>query len=180
MRHIYFYLSLIKLSVALWFPHLSPKGYDKDEVLDIFAGQLMSDRATIPFDFYKLSWCDSTAGHAYDINTIGVSMTDNKMVESPYTFKLGTKKIGSTACTKTIGLTEYNQFSAFVQNGYEYRLYLDDLPSATIVTSPTGESKIDYQHGIPIGKYDRETKELMIYNHLEMTVRTHWESGSDK
>ena len=73
----------------------------------------MSERATIPFDFYKLSWCDSTAGHSYDINTIGVSMTDNKMVQSPYTFKLGTKKIGSTACTKTISLTEYNQFSAF-------------------------------------------------------------------
>ena len=67
-----------------------------------------------------------------------------------------------------------------MQQGYEYRLYLDDLPSATIITSPTGESKIDYQHGIPIGKYDRETKELMIYNHLEMTVKTHWESGSDK
>lgn len=39
--------------------------------------------------------------------------------------------------------------------------------------------KADYQHGIPIGEYNREKSEIIIYNHLVMTVKTHWEAGSD-
>ena len=65
---------------AIWFPHLTPKAYAKNEKLDIFAGQLMSDKATVAFDFYKLSWCNSTAGHAYDPDSVGVTMRDTKFV----------------------------------------------------------------------------------------------------
>ena len=74
---------------ALWFPHLTPKAYEKKDKLDIFAGQLFSDRTTVPYDFYKLNWCDSTAGHAYDPNSLGVTMRDTKMVHSPYKYTVG-------------------------------------------------------------------------------------------
>ena len=74
---------------VLWFPHLTPKAYEKNDVLDIFAGQLWSDRTTLPFDFYKLNWCNSTAGHAYDPNSLGVTMRDTKMVHSPYKYTVG-------------------------------------------------------------------------------------------
>ena len=31
----------------------------------------------------------------------------------------------------------------------------------------------DFREGIPVGEYDRETKKLMIYNHLQITVKVH-------
>ena len=37
----------------------------------------------------------------------------------------------------------------------------------------TGELVPDYMDGIPIGEYDRETGNLMIYNHLAITVKVH-------
>ena len=59
------------------------------------------------------------------------------------------------------------QFSFFAQHGYRYKLYLDDLPSATMDKNlETGELVPDYMDGIPVGEYDRETGNLMIYNHL--------------
>ena len=124
------------------FPQMTPKAYDKKEELEILAGQLWSDSSTLPFDFYKLSWCDSTAGHSYDPNSLGVTMRDTKLVQSPYSYMFEINKMGSmglSVCTKTLNLSEWNQFSFFIQHNYQYRLYLDDLPSATIVRDPSGE-----------------------------------------
>ena len=85
---------------ALWFPHLTPRAYENGEELKIFAGQLRSDHASLPFDFYKLSWCDSVDGHAYDPDSIGVTMRDIKFVTSPYTYKVGTRQVGGkVSCT---------------------------------------------------------------------------------
>lgn len=63
---------------------LQPNSFKKGDILDVHAGQLFSRRRAMPFDFYKLAWCDSTAGHAYDPDTVGVTMRDTKIIESPY------------------------------------------------------------------------------------------------
>ena len=51
-----------------------------------------------------------------------------------------------------------------------YTLYLDGLPSATIIKGKDNK-ELDYFEGIPIGRY--ENGEKIIYNHLEITVYTH-------
>ena len=60
------------------------------------------------------------------------------------------------------------------QHGYRYKLYLDDLPSATMIKDEkTGELVPDFLDGIPIGEYDHETGKLLIYNHLSIEVKVH-------
>ena len=130
---------------ALWFPHLTPKAYEKNDVLEVFAGQLWSDRTTLPYDFYKLNWCNSTAGHAYDPDSLGVTMRDTKMVHSPYKYTVGQRRVGAmNTCTQNMTQSQQQQFSFFVQKDYQYRLYLDDLPSATIIRDKDGELKTEY------------------------------------
>ena len=73
--------------------------------------------------------------------------------------------------------TQVQQFSFFAQHGYRYKLYIDDLPSATVVKDPkTGDLVPDYLDGIPIGEFDRETRKLKIYNHLQIEVKVHLSS----
>ena len=43
----------------------------------------------------------------------------------------------------------------------------------------TGEFYPDYDDGIPVGVIDEESGKIKIYNHLVMTVLTHFEGGSD-
>ena len=51
--------------------------------------------------------------------------------------------------------TQVQQFSFFSQHAYRYKLYLDDLPSATMTKDPTtGELMPDFMDGIPVGEYD--------------------------
>ena len=70
--------------------------------------------------------------------------------------------------------TQVQQFSFFSQHAYRYKLYLDDLPSATMTKDPnTGELVPDFMDGIPVGEYDRETGKLKIYNHLSIEVKVH-------
>ena len=87
---------------ALFFSHLTPKSYEKDQVLDVHVGQLISPRTAYPFDFYKLNWCSSVKGRQWDPETVGVSIRDNKFVESPYqvSYKL-THVLPILACFST-------------------------------------------------------------------------------
>jgi hypothetical protein len=48
---------------------------------------------------------------------------------------------------------------------------LDELPSATIVRNRNGIDIFDYFDGIPVG-YQKDGQ-MMIFNHLEITVDTH-------
>ena len=70
------------------------------------------------------------------------------------------------------------QFSELVKNDYGYRLFLDDLPSATVQNGKT-----HYEYNIPLG-FIPETKksankepkmkpyvETAIYNHLDIKIK---------
>ena len=71
-----------------------------------------------------------------------------------------------------------------VEHEFLYRLYVDDLPSATMVHDPDDPDKNmvhpDYDDGIPVGVYNEKDGSIMIYNHLKMTILTHFEGGSDQ
>lgn len=61
-----------------------------------------------------------------------------------------------------------------MQQGYHYRLYIDGLPSASILRDKQDkELPADYFHGVPIGKWSQETGQAMIYNHLDIIVIVH-------
>ena len=69
---------------------------------------------------------------------------------------------------------EVEVFKYFIAHKYTYRLYIDDLPSATIHRDPEDKSvAVDYLEGIPIGVYSRAADIIIIYNHLNITVYTH-------
>jgi hypothetical protein len=44
-------------------------------------------------------------------------------------------------------------FKYAVQHSYSYKLYIDDLPSATVIKDFNDHSLVDYFEGIPIGLY---------------------------
>jgi hypothetical protein len=61
----------------------------------------------------------------------------------------------------------------FIQQGFTYTLYLDDLPSATILRDAQDkEMTPDYSHGIPIGRFVAPGQ-IMLYNHWDIIVTVH-------
>lgn len=86
---------------------------------------------------------------------MGVSMRDTKINESPYAYSMKSQN-PKIACHKSLTLNETQSFINLARHGYRYRLYLDDLPSATVVKSGQNTNNMvdDYSVGIPIGDFD--------------------------
>ena len=88
-----------------------------------------------------------------------------------------------TLCEQEWNFEQVQRFYKFVKHGYGYRLYLDDLPSATIINDETF-----YGSTIPVGysqgddkkvhiDYDGILQDINIFNHLDITVLVH-ETGA--
>ena len=68
-------------------------------------------------------------------------------------------------------------FKTYIEEDYHYSLYLDELPSATVVKDGFGKDVYDYFDGIPIGHVNDgnpfDKGKIIFYNHLEITVEVH-------
>lgn len=91
-------------------------------------------------------------------------MRDTLITATPYEYNVQINSNPVLTCPKNFTHTQVQQFSSMIQHGYRYSLYLDDLPSVTLIRDPRvkneGESSLrhDYQEGIPIGEYNKATK----------------------
>lgn len=52
----------LQFSAASQIPGLIPKNYEKGQILDIFAGELFSERAPFRYNYYDLRWCSNHHG----------------------------------------------------------------------------------------------------------------------
>ena len=113
----------------------------------------------MPYDFYSLKWCDSTAGHSHD----GTLLADRKSAydnnervngnihESPYEYWVGESKESIVICNSMMTHEEIRDFIHMIKNRYRYQLFVDGLPSATMEKDENGELKPNYKEGLYIG-----------------------------
>lgn len=165
--------ALLLPAVEAWqIPGLVPKNFERGQMLDVYVGQLETEHSSFTFDYYMANWCDNKKGKGYDPAKYGTTLTGTPLHESPYHHKFGYDQ-NIKICDKTLTFGEVEQFSFLIQQGFGYKLYLDNLPSASILRDKDDREKpADYSHGIPIGKYEGLGK-IMIYNHLDITVIVH-------
>ena len=60
-----------------------------------------------------------------------------------------------------------------IKHRYKYKLYIDDLQSATVRRNKNGDKETDHEEGIPIGVWDSTDNSVIVFNHLNMTIYTH-------
>ena len=90
--------------------HLKPTSFAKNDEIHVHVGQLWSlVQAEVPYDFYSLKWCESTAGHEYDSTLLAEKKSaydknehvNRRIHESPYEYKVGENQDAIELCTKT-------------------------------------------------------------------------------
>ena len=94
----------------LW-SHMKPTSFEDGDVLDIHVGQLWSlVRGTLPYDWYSLRWCESTAGHTYDNKYLTNKETyaenndsvNERIHETPYIYRVGEDKDPTVLCNRRL------------------------------------------------------------------------------
>ena len=66
-----------------------------------------------------------------------------------------------------------------INERYRYQLFIDDLPNATMEKNEDGELEANFKEGLYIGK-KYEDGSYIMYNHLDITVKTHEVSAGDE
>lgn len=175
-----------QIASASIFADLKPKAYRKERELDIHVGNLISKKSMISNEFYTLNYCDSLGEHHYQTDEIaeaaeakeyihGVTMYETELHESFFLYRIGQNKLNAAPCHRTLTDLQYDTYIDKIEKGYGFKLYLDGLPSATIIRDPvTGETHKDYFDGIPIGKHYGTFGDYsyVLYNHWIITVKT--------
>ena len=150
--------------------------------------RLRSYQEAMFWDYDLIDWCDrgqnKTNRHQMtDIRLDDVNNEVNFWQESPYEYQMGINHTGMVnLCAKKYNDTQIEWFEFFTEYHFTYRLYLDDLPSATVLARNVKDhkEKINYHEGVPIGVWDEKTGKGFIVNHLEITVLLQNVAGSGK
>ena len=74
-------------------------------------------------------------------------------------------------------------FKEAISKNYQYRLFVDGLPSATVRRDPeTGDVHTDYFSGIPVGKSVKDETtgkyRYILYNHWNINIDVQEVEGS--
>ena len=92
---------------------------------------------------------------------------------SPYSVNMGEDKKCEFVCQYKVTQADMHKYELLSDKHFEYRLSLDDLPSATLEHSADDSiEKIKYADSIPIARVN-ETGKIVVYNHLNLIVETH-------
>lgn len=88
---------------------------------------------------------------------------------------MGEHKVNTTACERILTDSQIENFKEVIKYRYHYRLFVDDLPSATLLRDPeNGVVHTDYFSGIPVGKmvYDEagQRYRYILYNHWNINI----------
>jgi hypothetical protein len=112
---------------AFSLPGVIPKSFTKGETLDFFVGPLTSKHGGLEHSFYDLPWCPGKEG------------ATGSYYGTPFKYEFGINKPGTETCKKTWTKEEVDKFIFFSKKEYEYRVYIDDLPSATVTRDRMSE-----------------------------------------
>jgi transmembrane 9 superfamily protein 2/4 len=144
--------------------------------MDIYVGSLNSEESHLPFDFHYLKLCGIREAPEKKEDVIGEILRLESVYTTRYTFNFDDGKNTSilTMCEPSkdkerLTDSEALKLQWFIQRKYDYRFYLDDLPSALKKTN----GKSDYRDGVPLGFtiQDESEKKYFIYNHLVFHVK---------
>jgi len=143
------------------------------------ADRFRSYQEAMFWDYDLIDWCDHkyiNKTNKHQMSDVRLNEVDNEVnywQESPYEYQVGTShKEMVLLCTKEFNETQVEWFDFFSEYRFTYRMYLDDLPSATVIkrNKSTHKREVQYHEGVPVGFWNDTTGKSSLVNHLEITV----------
>ena len=180
--------ALLVLPAAFYLPGVAPREYLDQQPVDLKVNKLTSTKTQLPYEFYSLPFCQPALVKDTAEN-LGEVMRGDKIVNSDYDIKMNTEESCKVLCKKNYEPNQLAAFSAKVDDDYRVNWIVDNLPAATRVVEPGGDSgptKIIsiYERGFPLGFKGSADIPLSkhgtnyLYNHHRLVLKYHTEPAS--
>ena len=171
---------------------LLAKDYRKGDEMRVMISRVDSRTTNFSYNYYDLGFerAPRTPEEFYASTTkqFGETLRSEVWGYSPYTVWLNPSDVPNclvVAYDVPYEAAVMNRLNIVADQNFEYKLMIDDLPSATVyrrdekgTTNSHGLPQIEYDYGIPVAHKVIKpsgpiSNELMLMNHLQLTVETH-------
>lgn len=167
--------SFVLSTCAFYLPGIAPKDYANGNKLDVMANSLTSKKNKLPFDYYWLPYCgheNPELHHSKPVN-LGQILVGERSKPTDFNILMGESKTCTVLCRKTLTAKHVKRFKRRIDQKYNVRLNLDNMP---LVTKQIQKDIEIYNFGYHVG--DVKDGKWYINNHLSFTVLFHKTSTS--
>ena len=166
-------LLLVAPSFGFYIPGVQPQTFEKGDEVPMKVNSMTSIHTQVPKDYYRLPFCRPSDGPKMASENLGEFLTGNKIQNSPYTLNMMVETYCNRLCQVKLSKIEAAKLKLHIKYGYHNNWIIDNLPSAAVGLSQTGEKQKHYAGGFPIGFIASDTKEAYVYNHVNVIVDFH-------
>lgn len=170
-----FLLHIFSSVTAFYLPGIAPTEYEEGASLSILANKLVSTKNVVPYDFYSLPLCAPDDLSKSRRLSLGQVLMGERAEPTSYDISMKVDETCKTLCTMKYVQKDIAMFKSRINDEYNARLNLDNLP--VVVRGTNGLDEDVFQLGYPIG-FKSQDKTTCIYNHLKFKILFHKPSSS--
>lgn len=162
--------ALVAVGTAFYLPGIAPHDYQKGESLDIMANSLTSKKNKLPYDYYWLPYCghNNPEKHYSKSMNLGQILAGERSKPTDYIAKMADDKQCRVLCTSALTKKHVIRFKSRIDQDYNVRLNVDNMPLVTKMHTRAGEI---YNFGYPVGQ--KSDGKYYINNHLHFSIFYH-------
>ena len=173
-------LAAVRPSEGFYLPGVSPHQYLPGERVEVKVNKLSSTVTQLPYDYYKLGFCQPKE-LTYKVENLGEVLHGSKIQSSPYELHMGTSDfrvlckmdldriqaypptatrahtarslVPPARCQLRFRSAQASTFARRIREDYRVHMIMDNLPAATrmIYELPGGKSVTMYERGYKLG-----------------------------
>lgn len=166
-------LLLLSPAAGFYIPGVQPHTFGRGEAVPLKVNSMTSIHTQVPKDYYRLPFCQPSDGPKMASENLGEFLTGNKIQSSPYSLNMLVDTYCTKLCQMKINKLDAAKLKLHIKYGYHNNWIIDNLPSAAVGLTQTGERQKHYAGGFPLGFVASDTKEAYIYNHVNIVVDYH-------
>mmetsp|Transcript_17393 Transcript_17393/g.32590 ORF Transcript_17393/g.32590 Transcript_17393/m.32590 type:complete len:653 (+) Transcript_17393:107-2065(+) len=174
-----FSMAILKTCHGFYVPGVRPYEFEQGEEVPMKVNSLTSIHTQLPKDYYRLPFCRPNGGPKMASENLGEFLTGNKIQNSPYSINMLREVYCQVLCQVTLTKLEAHTLATHIKYGYHNNWIIDNLPGASVGLTGSGQQQTHYAGGFPIGFIAQDTKEMYVYNHVNIILEYHNPEGKD-
>lgn len=167
----------LSVASAFYMPGVKPETFKEGDEVPLKVNALTSVHTQIPKPYYRLPFCQPEGGPKMASENLGEFLTGNKIQTSPYVINMKKTTLCNKLCQKTLDAPMAQMLKKHINYGYHHNWIIDNMPSASIGDTKTGQRQKHYAGGFPVGFKNEKSGDSYIFNHMNIILEYHEPEG---
>lgn len=176
--------ALLDGALGFYLPGVAPQEYGHGERVELKVNKLTSTKTQLPYEYYRLPYCQPKEIQNVAIN-LGEVLRGDRIFNSMYELQMQVPQKCKVLCRSLLSDEQVKLFALRVSEEYRVHWIVDNLPAATKFVDDTdpADPKTVYDVGFPMGFHGAAdipgTEDGVAYlnNHVSINIKYHQDAS---